>query len=261
MNDKTTNSRGFHTQTISLHSQEIEAASYSLENGKQFLIATPNGRTRVWGERFFEIEPELIEWIGRLEEDDILWDVGASIGHFSVFAAMDSNCEVYAFEPDAQNYSMVDLNRYLNRQELGGKLVCLPFGLSSEDGIATFSTSIYGAGEHTKHVSKPPENHNTDSYISTCLLHSPQTAVELGCIPPTAIKIDVDGSEWPVVESLDILWPAIRTCFIELPIDSEKEFKLFFKKHGLLPTESHEVKRMRGGIYDEIRNYVFSREL
>ena len=59
-------------------------------------------------------EPETLEWINGFNETDVLYDIGANVGVFSLYAALHRNCDVYAFEPESKNYACLHNNIYLN---------------------------------------------------------------------------------------------------------------------------------------------------
>ncbi len=48
-------------------------------------------------------EPETVEWIRSFPEGSVLWDVGASVGPYSLIAAALGH-KVVAFEPFAPSY-------------------------------------------------------------------------------------------------------------------------------------------------------------
>src|ERR1700744_4323948 len=81
-------------------------------------FAVSNPRLRVWAERFEEIEPELLDLIDGMPEHTVFYDLGASIGLFSLYAALQRQARVYAFEAEAQNYATLELNHFLNRAAL-----------------------------------------------------------------------------------------------------------------------------------------------
>ena len=62
-------------------------------------------------------EPETLDWIERyFGQGDVMYDVGANIGLYSLFAAkhLSGNCKIFAFEPEALNYAKLSKNIYLN---------------------------------------------------------------------------------------------------------------------------------------------------
>src|SRR5262245_59555308 len=48
-------------------------------------------------------EPGTIAWLDLLPAGSVLFDVGANVGMYSVYAAMARGCAVHAFEPDGAN--------------------------------------------------------------------------------------------------------------------------------------------------------------
>src|SRR3990167_5131009 len=64
-------------------------------------------------------EPSVYEWLQTLGPDDVLFDVGANIGVYTVFAAVCMGARVVAFEPEAQNFAALNLNLSLN--DIGGR--------------------------------------------------------------------------------------------------------------------------------------------
>ena len=78
-------------------------------------------------------EPETIEWIDSFADSAVLFDIGANIGVFSLYAALHRNCDVYAFEPEAKNYACLNKNLLLNG--LGRRVKALNVGLHDRTAI------------------------------------------------------------------------------------------------------------------------------
>lgn len=77
-------------------------------------------------ETFFTEEPETIEWLDKLQPNDVLYDIGSNVGLYAIYAAKFRKCNVFAFEPEAQNYALLLENIALN--DLGGR--CVPANLA-----------------------------------------------------------------------------------------------------------------------------------
>jgi hypothetical protein len=58
-------------------------------------------------------EPETLEWIDGFEKSDVLWDVGANVGLYTLYAAL-RGLSVLAFEPSPGNYFLLSRNIELN---------------------------------------------------------------------------------------------------------------------------------------------------
>lgn len=121
-----------------------------------------------------------------LNDRDTVWDVGASIGLFSIYAAGKAQ-KVVSFEPDPHIYKRFNENVGLNKLE--NKITTYPFAIGAEvgkmalnsDGIDGFSPSLSNISRHSKTVEV--EVKTMDSMIAD------------GAEAPTVIKIDIEGAE------------------------------------------------------------------
>ena len=69
---------------------------------------------------FFTKEPETLEWIDSFDNSDkfVLWDIGANIGLYSIYAALKhSNCKIVSFEPSTSNLRTLSRNISINNLE------------------------------------------------------------------------------------------------------------------------------------------------
>ena len=106
-------------------------------------------------------EPETIDWIDQFNADDVLWDIGANIGVFSLYAAVERSCTVLAFEPSAGNY--VVLTRNIQTNGLTDRVTAYALALSGETRLGVlnldapdFGTALNefgGAGDKSRYSS------------------------------------------------------------------------------------------------------------
>ena len=84
-------------------------------------------------------EPETLEWIERFcQPGDVMYDVGANVGLYSLFAAKHlGDGKVFAFEPEALNYAKLSKNIYLNG--LSGVVLPCCFAITDRLGFDTFN--------------------------------------------------------------------------------------------------------------------------
>ena len=78
---------------------------------------------------FFTKEPETLEWIDNFKSEKkfILWDIGANIGLYSIYAALKhSNCEIISFEPSTSNLRTLSRNISINNLENRVKIFTNP---------------------------------------------------------------------------------------------------------------------------------------
>ena len=143
----------------------------------------------------FDKEKGTISWIKSLSKDDILFDIGANIGIYTIYAAPLVK-KVVAFEPHLGNafrlLQNVDLNKFKNVN-----LIASP--IHDKAGVFDFSYRSYEIGESFNQLSD--ENHgNIEQKLSLHLDYY----VENNLLPtPTAIKLDVDGNEYLILQSME----------------------------------------------------------
>ena len=70
--------------------------------------------TRIRAREMLRREPDTLEWIDSFKDSEILWDVGANIGVFSLYAAKVSGTKGWAFDPLPQNYMNLVENLTIN---------------------------------------------------------------------------------------------------------------------------------------------------
>jgi FkbM family methyltransferase len=229
-------------------------------------FAVSNPRLRVWAERFEEIEPELLDLIDGLPEGTVFYDCGASIGLFSLYAAIARRARVFAFEPEAQNYATLELNHYLNRAWLVEPLASFNVALADAPGIGRIYTRIFGAGEHVK-ILDAPETQDTKerfepAHVQTVLKQPLDRLVsEYGLPQPECLKIDVDGAEAAVLAGAarTLADPRLRTVFIEIAERSQTDEAAMVARHGFTLAAKIPVARLRGGVYPDLFNCIFRR--
>src|SRR5262245_45216455 len=76
---------------------------------------TPNQMTKWRVETIYTKEPCTLEWIETFSADDVLFDIGANVGMYSIWAAATRRCRVIAFEPEALNYALLNRNIEANK--------------------------------------------------------------------------------------------------------------------------------------------------
>jgi len=74
-------------------------------------------------------EPETLEWIDKIPQGSVIWDVGANIGLYTCYAAKARGCRVFAFEPSVFNLELLARNIFLN--ELTDRVTIIPTPLSN----------------------------------------------------------------------------------------------------------------------------------
>ena len=69
----------------------------------------------LWRARtLFTKELITIKWIRSFEKKSLFFDVGANVGVYSIFAAINNSSKVYSFEPESNNFQVLMQNIITN---------------------------------------------------------------------------------------------------------------------------------------------------
>src|SRR6185503_10333579 len=188
--------------------------------GTRVVFATPTAFTKWRVDTLFEKEPITIQWIAELAPGEVLVDVGANVGMYSLWAAKTRGARVYAFEPEAQNYALLNRNIALNRVGDQVKAYCL--ALSDRAGYSELHLSnlqiggsCHSLGERVDFKHEPM----TPAFSQGCIAARLDDLVHEGVVlTPSRIKIDVDGFEPQVIAGARRVLgdPRVRSLLIEI---------------------------------------------
>ena len=90
---------------------EIESLNY---HNKEVKFYTPTKKTAGRVKKIFRKEPITIVWMDNIKSGEVVIDIGANVGMYSLMSAVSRNARVYAFEPEANNYNLLCHNIRLN---------------------------------------------------------------------------------------------------------------------------------------------------
>ncbi len=147
--------------------------------------------------RFFKKEPETLRWISGFAEGAVLFDVGANIGVYSLWAGLTRRAQVFAFEPEAGNYSTLNVNLRLNGLAERCRAYCM--GLSDAAGLDTLVVGRQTAVGASGHQIGSRAGGGIPQGIPVTTLD--QLVYEAGLPCPSHVKIDVDGLEPAIVRA------------------------------------------------------------
>lgn len=121
-------------------STALNRTSTVKHKGMKLTFATPNSMNHFRVETFSTKEPETLEWIKRMERGSLIWDIGANVGLYSIYAAKSRGCLVFAFEPSVFNLELLARNIFLNK--LTDLIVIVPLPLSDRISISKLNMSM-----------------------------------------------------------------------------------------------------------------------
>lgn len=195
-------------------------------------------------------EPWTVRWLESfVERDDVLYDVGANIGAFSLIAAT-LGAKVMAFEPGFANYARLCKNIVLNGCE--GRVVPVPFPLDAQTGLAGFKYRSLEPGQSRHRLSPDPwsawgTGRQSRYQQPMCAMRLDDAIATFALPLPNHMKIDVDGSELRVLEgALGVLRsPTLKSLLVE--IDGENWDQAMARLEGVGFVVGERVQRTAKG--------------
>ena len=97
-------------------------------------------------------EPATIRWIDTFAPGEVLWDIGANIGIYSLYAGVVKRVEVLAFEPAAFNHAVLCDNIRLNG--LDDRVAAYGLAFSDRSGLGTLTVADDEPGAAVASVSE-----------------------------------------------------------------------------------------------------------
>lgn len=253
--------------SMSLEQYETLNPKCELEfEGTKLTFATPTVFTRWRVESIFTKEPWTIEWLNELTPQDLLLDIGANVGMYTVWAAATRGCHVIAIEPESSNYAI--LNKNILQNDLDKLVQAFSIGLSNVNEFCMLNMqdlrtggSNHAAGEALNFNLKPMST----KFQQGCVVFKLDDLIEKNYIPvPSRIKIDVDGFEHKVISGANktLQNSKVRSLLIETNTNLDEHKKMVQDLEILgFKFSSEQVARAirKSGDFEGLAEYVFRR--
>lgn len=229
-------------------------------------FSTPNELCRWRASTLSAKEPETLAWIDAIPRESTLWDIGANIGLFSVYAAKRGVARVVAVEPSIFNLQELARNIEINGLQESIRVVPLPLFAASGPGTLHMSTTAIGGA-----LSTFQERFGFDGEPLDCKFRYPTVGASaddlverMGVPAPDYVKIDVDGIEHLVLEGAPRLLKAVRGVLIEVNVDfttQARDVEMALADAGLRKREVHPASDVAMGTVTSLRieNQIWSR--
>jgi FkbM family methyltransferase len=234
--------------------------------GKSIHYSVPSKPTLGLAQCLESKEPETLEWIAGFNANDVLIDIGANVGMYTIWAAATVGVQVVAFEPESLNYSVLNQNIVLNNLQEKVAAYCL--ALSNSNGLGTLYLNEFIAGASCHNFGEEVD-HNLNSMQASfkqgCLSFTLDSLIADSTVPfPTHIKIDVDGIEHLVIEGAKntIRDARVKSILIELNTSLKQHQDLIEELTGLgymLDVEQVYAAAHGEKGFNSISNYIFFR--
>ncbi|MDP1631527.1 MAG: FkbM family methyltransferase [Caulobacter sp.] len=162
-------------------------------------------------------EPETMRWLDtHVQAGDCLWDIGANVGAWSLYAARVREAQVVSFEPSAQSFGALYRNILLNRLDERISAYCI--ALSDETGAGTFYLHSAEPGGALNSFGAPENLHgNFQAELRQAMFsfRIDDFVKQRGVTPPDHIKLDVDGIEELILKGAVETLPKVKSLIVE----------------------------------------------
>lgn len=185
-------------------------------------------------------EPETEQWIrDHLRKGDVFYDVGAGIGEFSLLVARQGG-RVVAFEPMAASYlALVNASRTLE-----ASILPLPIALGATLGMQTLHLTDTEAGGSGHTMGRAMENVRFVGYQHVICAPLDWVVTFFRLVPPTMLKIDVDGVEDHVLQGAAQTLTGVQLNHIMVEVNGIQQQQVVDRllgNAGFSPGERYEV--------------------
>ena len=214
-------------------------------------------------------EPEMIEWIDKMDKNETLWDVGANVGLYSVYAGL-KGMKVFAFEPSALNTFLISKNIEINN--LKNNVFLFPIAVSDKNEFGYLnmtSTELGGALNEFNETDIKTVGEGTYQadviFKQGMFAYSADELIEKYKFDiPDYIKIDVDSIEDRIIYGADktLSNKKVKGVFLELDETEERTQKLinFLSERGLELKEKRQSEYFKDSRFKTLFNYIFERK-
>lgn len=218
-------------------------------------------------DNLFVKEPITMAWIASMRSGAVLYDVGANVGMYTVWAAATRGVRVHAFEPESQNYAVLNENIVANGLSERVRAYCLAIGMEERLDVLHLSKFSPGGSCHTFGANldfslreRPATAHQQGALCVTL----DSLVQHYGLPPPEYLKVDVDGLEHHVMAGAKTLLQSgsIRSILIEinrnLPEHQHVVSGLEAMGYRYRPEQVESAVR-KSGAFTNVGEYLFER--
>lgn len=232
--------------------------------GKEVYFCNTSARTERRAKTIFTKEPITIQWVKGVKAGETVLDIGANIGTYTLLLG-SLGAKVYAFEPEALNYSCLYQNIRANKMDKNILGYCV--GVLDFDGFSTVNNTgeefvtgaaCYSVEEELDFNLKPAPILSRQGI--------PVITLDRFCdemeIVPDHIKIDVDGLEHRIVQGNLKTLEKAKTVIVELnnTFEQHKEAIAHIKALGFKLDDDQVAKSTRqSGAVKGLAEHLFYR--
>jgi FkbM family methyltransferase len=181
-------------------------------------------------------QPGTIKWIDSFAPNSVFWDIGASVGVFSLYAALTADTKVVAFEPAAVNYYLLSANCEANK--LYDHVDCLLVGLGRQRSVARLQASQFRPARSFSFRGKRDEPY--EARQAAIVLSIDELVEDYGLPCPNYVKIDAPGASEGIIAGAVRTFrrPEVRQIHLEVRETSKGGQRILemLNQSGFVPT-------------------------
>lgn len=156
------------------------------------------------------VDPDLFQTaISIISPGDVVWDIGANVGLFSVAARglVGPNGKVFSFEPDTKLIDLLRKNSILKATN-AGEMNVIPAGVAGKTGVRTFNIAKRARASNSLQGYGNTQTGGVRISQSIICLSIDDCLYEIS--KPDVVKIDVEGAEQELLENSTQLLSVVR---------------------------------------------------
>ncbi len=233
-----------------------------LPGGETLHLLCPNPLTLWRAQTLLTKEPDTVAWIDGFSPGDVMFDVGANIGVYSLYAGK-RRAKVYAFEPESQNFAL--LNRNIFENGLQEYVLAYNIGLNRTSGLDVLQVSAVDVGRalHTVGTAQGPYTERPAFRQGIATFSLDDLIYARGLPVPQHLKIDVDGLEPEIVAGAARLLADVRlrSVLIELDSHSDRHMAIVeqMQGYGMRLSSKAASPVAVGTVFEDVFNHIFVR--
>ena len=245
-------------------------------NERDIKFFTPSTVVKERVKKIFTKEPDTIDWINSLQrfdlnKDSILWDIGANIGLFSIYASTRyKDLNIFAFEPSMNNLSILSRNISIN--DLADNISINQFPLTNKinkylklkEGNFVEGGALNTFGEEFDYEGKNFNEKNAYKIFGTTIDYLINERI---LTIPDFIKIDVDGIEHLILEGGKDLLKEKKLKSIQIELNenfetqNKKSLEILLESGFIMKSKnSASTRRNKSPRFSKMFNCVFERK-
>ncbi len=245
----------------------VKFSKIKIKDGLVLNLETKNSHEIHRAQTFYSKEPEMIDWLNNLAlvnkgDDFVLYDIGANIGIYSLYAALIHNSAIiYAFEPESTNFASLCTNIVSNKIT---NIIPFQLAFTETDKFDLLNVGIVSSGAGAASI-------EGEYYGMPNKLLQGVYCTSLNNIyendffrKPNFTKIDVDGHESTILNNASKILTDknLKGLMIEFEYSSQIEMDTFITKicdygFNLILKSDWIEERKENNI--KTRNFMFER--